>query len=45
MNSFHPQYIVDANQIPKSVVLPIDEWREILSAIEELEDIKAYDEA
>lgn len=45
MNIFHPEYIVDSNQTPKSVVLPINEWREILSAIEELEDIKAYDEA
>jgi len=45
MNILHPEYIVDSNQAPKSVVLPINEWREILSAIEELEDIKAYDEA
>lgn len=45
MKTLHPQYIVDANHHKTSVVLLIEEWNEILSAMEELDDIRAYDHA
>lgn len=45
MKTLHPQYIVDSNQNKTSVVLPIEEWKDILSAMEELDDIRAYDRA
>lgn len=45
MNNIHPNYIIDENQIKKSVVLEFSEWKDILSEIEMLEDIRAYDEA
>jgi len=43
MRDFHPEYIIDSKQNKKSVILPIEEWKEILQAIEELEDMRAYD--
>ncbi|MBF0471955.1 MAG: hypothetical protein HQL48_11365 [Gammaproteobacteria bacterium] len=45
MRTLHPQYIVDENQNKTSVVLPINEWNEVINAMEELEDIQAYDNA
>lgn len=45
MRTLHPQYIIDENKNKTSVVLPIQEWNEIISAMEELEDIQAYDNA
>lgn len=45
MREFHPEYILDSQQHTKAVLLPIEEWEEILMVMEELEDIKAYDEA
>ncbi|MBX7245141.1 MAG: hypothetical protein K1X53_06560 [Candidatus Sumerlaeaceae bacterium] len=43
--TLHPQYIVDENQQPKSVVLPVSEWDAVLEELEELDDIRAYDKA
>jgi len=45
MVSVHPQYLVDENQKRKAVVLPVDEWAQIVEELEELDDIRAYDEA
>ncbi|KOR33362.1 hypothetical protein TI05_01525 [Achromatium sp. WMS3] len=45
MRILHTQYIVDENQNKTSVVLPIEEWNAVISAMEELEDIQAYDNA
>nr|VFK42036.1 MAG: hypothetical protein BECKSD772F_GA0070984_11125 [Candidatus Kentron sp. SD]VFK47910.1 MAG: hypothetical protein BECKSD772E_GA0070983_11095 [Candidatus Kentron sp. SD]VFK77691.1 MAG: hypothetical protein BECKSD772D_GA0070982_100120 [Candidatus Kentron sp. SD] len=42
---FHPEYAIDGNHNKKSVLLPIREWKKILLAMEELEDIRAYDKA
>jgi hypothetical protein len=42
---FAEQYLVDAKGRRKAVVVPISEWREILEALEELEDIREYDKA
>lgn len=43
MKEFHPEYVIDGNHNKKSVLLPIDEWEEIVLALEELDDIQAYD--
>lgn len=43
MNS--PQYITDSKGKKLSVVLSIKEYRKILEELEELEDIRLYDEA
>jgi PHD/YefM family antitoxin component YafN of YafNO toxin-antitoxin module len=45
MTTVHPRYIVDARKRPQAVVLPVKEWRRIVEDLEELDDIRAYDEA
>jgi PHD/YefM family antitoxin component YafN of YafNO toxin-antitoxin module len=45
MIPIHPQYVVDENQERKAVLLPTAEWEQILSELEDLDDIRAYDEA
>ena len=45
MMTLHEEYIVDDQGDRKAVVLPMDEWRQVLDALEELADIRAYDEA
>lgn len=45
MTAIHPQYITDETGKKLSVVLPMEEYVQILSELEELEDIKLYDEA
>ena len=45
MINVHPQFIVDENQQPQSVLLSIGEWERILEELEELDDIRAYDAA
>ena len=45
MITVHPQYIVDQNQQRKSVLLPLAEWERIVEDLEELDDIRAYDDA
>lgn len=45
MTEVHPQFVVDENANPKAVMLSIDEWRKVVDELEELEDIRAYDEA
>ena len=39
------RYIVDENGKRVSVILPIEEYESMLEELEELEDIRAYDEA
>jgi PHD/YefM family antitoxin component YafN of YafNO toxin-antitoxin module len=44
MQTLHPQFITDtAGQ--KLVVLPVSEFNSILEELEELDDIRVYDEA
>lgn len=43
--TIHPQYVVDENQNRKAVILTLEEWRMVLDELEELDDIRAYDEA
>lgn len=45
MIKVHPQYVVDEHQQRKAVLLPLAEWEQILDYLEELDDIRAYDEA
>jgi PHD/YefM family antitoxin component YafN of YafNO toxin-antitoxin module len=43
--SIHPQYIVDEKQDRQAVLLPMAEWEAVIEELEELDDIRAYDEA
>jgi PHD/YefM family antitoxin component YafN of YafNO toxin-antitoxin module len=45
MVSVHPQYVVDENEHRQAVILPLAEWEEVIEELEELDDIRAYDEA
>ena len=45
MVTVHPEYVVDKDKHTKAVLLPISEWEQIVDALEELDDIRAYDEA
>ena len=45
METATPRYVVDEHQAPTDVVLTIAEWRRVLEELEELDDIRAYDEA
>jgi hypothetical protein len=45
MASVSPRYVVDEHQKPTDVVLTMDEWQRVLAELEELDDIRAYDEA
>jgi hypothetical protein len=39
------QYLVDEDGNRKAVVVPISEWMRIVEDLEELDDIRAYDQA
>ncbi|RKR80229.1 hypothetical protein BDD43_0325 [Mucilaginibacter gracilis] len=45
MLTLHPQYIKDANGDKSLVVIPVDEFDAILEELDDLEDIRLYDEA
>jgi hypothetical protein len=45
MFTLHPEYVIDAQQKTKAVLLPYNEWQQLLEALEELEEIQAYDAA
>jgi hypothetical protein len=45
MISVHPQYVVDETQQRKAVLLTLEDWQRILEALEDLDDVQAYDEA
>ncbi len=40
----HPQYITDEQGRRVSVVMPIQQWQQVLDELEELDDIRLYDE-
>ena len=40
----HLQYIIDERGNRVSVVLPIKQWQQMLDELEELDDIRLYDE-
>jgi PHD/YefM family antitoxin component YafN of YafNO toxin-antitoxin module len=41
----HPEFVVDQKDRKKSVLLPFSEWQLLMEAVEELDDIRAYDKA
>ena len=41
----HPEFVVDERQKRKAVLLPYDECQKIVEEMEELDDIRAYDES
>ena len=41
----HEEFIVDGDGNRKAVIVPWEEWQELLEALEELDDVRAYDEA
>lgn len=45
IENIRPEFIVDENQMRKSVVLRIEDWQKIREELEALEDIRAFDEA
>jgi hypothetical protein len=45
MLTINPQFITDINGVKLSVVLPIKDYEAIMEELDELEDIKLYDEA
>lgn len=45
MVTVHPQYVVDEKKRPQAVLLTMEQWRRITDALEELDDIRDYDEA
>ncbi len=45
MLDLHPQYIKDANGEKSLVILSAKEFETIIEELEELEDVKLYDEA
>jgi PHD/YefM family antitoxin component YafN of YafNO toxin-antitoxin module len=45
MITVHEEYLVDEAGNRKAVVLPLAEWRQIKEELEELDDIRAYDDA
>ena len=45
MNTIHPQYITDEQGKKVSVILPLSEYEQLLEELEELEDIRLYDES
>jgi len=45
MLAIHPQYITDNTGKKISAVLPIREFKSLLEELEELEDIRLYDES
>lgn len=45
MIAIHPQYITDNSGKKLSAILPIKEFTTLLDKLEELEDIRLYDES
>ena len=41
----HPEYVVDGQKHTKAVILSISEWEKVINELEQLDDIRAYDEA
>ena len=45
MNGIHPQYITDKDGKKVSVVIPLAEYEQILEELDELDDIRLFDES
>lgn len=45
MVSLQPEFVLDENQNRTAVLLPLSDWDRIVSELEELDEIRAYDAA
>ena len=45
MIAVHPQYINDINGKKSMVILPVKEFETIMEELEDLEDVRLYDQA
>ena len=45
MIAVHPQYIIDTNGEKTMVILPVKEFETIMEELEDLEDVRLYDQA
>lgn len=45
MKKIEHQFLTDVNGTKKAVIIPLDEWQKLMDELEELDDIKAYDQA
>ena len=45
MITIHPQYINDTNGNKSMVILPVKEFETIMEELEDLEDVRLYDQA
>jgi len=45
MVTIHEEYLIDEHGHRRAIVVPMNEWQQILESLEELDDIRAYDEA
>jgi hypothetical protein len=45
MLKVHPRQVVSGKSRRKAALLPLTEWKRVVAALEELDDIKAYDAA
>ena len=45
MVALHPEFVVDESKHTKAVLLPFPEWENVVSELEELDDIRAFDAA
>ena len=45
MLELHPEFVVDEKARKKAVLISLSDWKRLLDALEELEDIRAYDKA
>lgn len=41
----HAEYVVDENLNKKAVIIPYSEWKKVIEELEELDDLRAYDQA
>ena len=45
MLALHPQFVTDSHGKKTAVILPIEEFSTLIAQLEELQDIRIYDEA
>ena len=45
MIQLHEQYIIDERGTKTAIVIPVTEWNQIQEDLEELDEIRAYDNA
>jgi len=45
MVAIHPEFVIDEKNEKKAVMLPFAEWQQVMEELEELDDIRSFDEA